>query len=84
MLPLRGADMNKQNIFLCTRSTLARILMEAGVNGVRVINPYNPQYWAWEFEITPVVISVTMDFYKSIGKPLPKSIERVAADDKQP
>ncbi len=84
MLLLWGAVMNNQNVFLCTRSTLARILMEAGVNGVRVINPYNPQYWAWEFEITPTVISVTTDFYKSIEKPLPKSIERAAADDTQP
>ncbi len=84
MLPLRGATMvHKRKVFLCTRPTLARLLMESGEVGNKVINPYRPEYWAWEFKITPTVLSVATDYYKSIEQPLPCAL-RGAADDKQP
>ena len=86
MLPLWGASMmgNKGNIFYCTRSSLARLLMEAGAKAEKTVNPYNSEFPAWKFEVDNLVLSVATEFYKGIEKPLPKSLERAAADGKQP
>lgn len=75
---------NNGNIFYCTRSSLARLLMEAGAKAEKTVNPYNSEYPAWKFEVDNTVLSVATDFYKSIDKPLPKTLERAAAYDKQP
>ena len=60
--------------FLVTRGQLAVSLIEAGGKYRLTKNPGRPDYVAWMFELNDTTRQVAVDFYKEIGKPIPRAL----------
>ena len=65
--------------FLVTRSQLAVSLIEAGGKYRLTKSPYRSDYVAWMFELNDTTRQVAVDFYREIGKPIPR-ILRMGGD----
>ena len=58
--------------FLVTRGQLAVLLIEAGGKYRLTKNPVNPTFVAWMFELNDSTRKIAVDFYREIGKPIPR------------
>ena len=58
--------------FLVTRGQLAVLLIEAGGKYRLTQNPVRPDYIAWMFELNDTTRKIAVDFYRQIGKPIPR------------
>ena len=67
--------------YLCTRASLASILLDSGEEGHVVANPFNTSLMAWQFKITPTLVQTVSSFYQDIGKPIPSSLIGVTYDE---
>lgn len=61
--------------FLVTRSQLAVSLIEAGGKYRLTKSPYRPDYVAWWFELNDTTRKVAVEFYREIGKPIPRVLQ---------
>ena len=66
--------------WICTRPRLASLLMDKGFNARPVSNPWDRDMNAWAFDISVDLIAIVRDYYAECGKPLPKMLERYAAE----
>ena len=60
---------------LVIRGQLAVSLIEAGIKYRVTKNPINPNYVAWMFELNDTTRQIAADFYREIGKPLPRVLK---------
>ena len=59
---------------IITRPTLASQLIDAGVPGKVVSNPWKPKLSAWLFPVNDQSREIISRFYQEIGKPVPLSV----------
>lgn len=58
--------MTQKDFYLCTRPSLASILMENGYTCKRVPNPFSPKRMAWQFKNGDDLQEIVSDYYASI------------------
>lgn len=58
--------------FLVTRGQLAVSLIEAGGKYRLTKNPVRPDFVAWMFQLDDTTRKVAVEFYREIGKPIPR------------
>lgn len=66
----------KQNTYICTRPQLVGILIQQGCNPTPTVNPWNPDKAAWLFDLDDNSAQIISDYYNSIDKPTPTSVQR--------
>ena len=64
-----------KNSIIVTRPTLASQLMDAGIAGEIVSNPWKPNLSAWLFPINDQSREIITAYYREIGKPVPLSVK---------
>lgn len=60
--------------YVVTRPKLAGRLIKAGHEANETINPFKPDYVAWEFVLDDDAVKIIKEYYESIGKPVPKIV----------
>lgn len=60
--------MERSEVFFCTRPRLAAELIKAGFYGELTVNPYHPEFNAWEFQRTPKLTALVDEFYNSVNR----------------
>lgn len=58
-----------------TRPKLAGRLIKAGHEASETINPFKPNYVAWEFVLDDDAVQIIKEYYDSIGCPVPKAVK---------
>ena len=70
----------QQQVYICTRPTLASALIAEGFTFKKVPNPWQEHLNAWSFDMTRDLAVFVAHFYGGIGRAAPASVRRYLAD----
>lgn len=65
--------------YFFTRATLAAELSMQGIPVKRVENIYKPERAAWRADMTPELCRAVVDYFKTLGLPVPQPIKDAQA-----
>lgn len=66
--------MNQKRLYLCTRPSLAALLIGKGYTATKQKNPWNESRDAWTFDLTPPLADEIEQYFHRIGKGTPGTI----------